>query len=248
MANHAPGTVNAACGARDRLLCVAADAGAGAAADGAGDGGMAGGDAGIVAAAARTPATDFATSSAAIHGCGRRTGCPPPLVSLEGTVFEKGMRHRLAGASVTIDAVSSGETDESGSFVASLSPGRHIVEIQLPGYDLVREAVDVAPPVTRRTWRLLRRLEDRRYQTVVSPPGQPPKIALSGEEARTTPGAAGDPFRSIESLPGVAQLAWPLALYAIRGANPGNTGFFIDGMRVPALFHFALGPSVVHPY
>src|SRR5437763_863080 len=83
---------------------------------------------------------------------------------------------------------------------------------------------------------------------LISPPGQPPKIALSGEEARTTPGAAGDPFRSIESLPGVAQLAWPLALYAIRGANPGNTGFFIDGMRVPALFHFALGPSVVHPY
>src|SRR4029077_20090545 len=65
---------------------------------------------------------------------------------------------------------------------------------------------------------------------------------------RATPGAAGDPLRVIESLPGVAQLAWPLALYAIRGANPGNTGFFVDGMRVPALFHFALGPSVVHPY
>ena len=41
-----------------------------------------------------------------------------------------------------------------------------------------------ATTVTRRTWRLVRRLEDRRYETVVSPPGQPPKIALSGEEAR----------------------------------------------------------------
>jgi hypothetical protein len=173
---------------------------------------------------------------------------PLPLARLEATVWEKGTRRRLAGASVTIDAVSSGETDESGVLVAPLLPGRHVVQIQLPGFDLVQETLDVAAPVTRRSWRLVRRSDDRRYQTVVSAPGQPPKITLGGEEARTTPGAAGDPFRSIESLPGVAQIAWPLALYAIRGANPGNTGFFIDGMRVPALFHFALGPSVVHPY
>ena len=46
----------------------------------------------------------------------------------------------------------------------------------------------------------------------------------------------------------MSQVVWPFALYAIRGANPGNTGFFLDGMRVPALFHFALGPSIIHPY
>jgi len=46
----------------------------------------------------------------------------------------------------------------------------------------------------------------------------------------------------------VAQTTWPLPFYAIRGANPGNTGFFIDGVRAPALFHFALGPSVIHPF
>jgi hypothetical protein len=49
-------------------------------------------------------------------------------------------------------------------------------------------------------------------------------------------------------LPGVVQAIWPLPMYAIRGANPGNTGFFIDGVRAPALFHFALGPSVIHPF
>ena len=224
------------------LLCVGVDAGSGIAGEATDAGGAdaatdAGADAGssVMAPAVAPPASAIATTAA-------------PVVNLEGTVFERGTRNRLAGASITIDAVASGETDDSGLFVAPLSPGRHVVEIQLPGYDLMREAVDVAGPVTRRSWRLLRRLEDRRYQTVVRPPGQPPRIALSGDEARTTPGAAGDPFRTIESLPGVAQLAWPLALYAIRGANPGNTGFFIDGMRVPALFHFALGPSVVHPY
>lgn len=216
------------------LVCMGVDAGV------VDDGGVtdAASDAGDLAA---TPALAPSIDAAA-------TPIAPVPVSLEGTVFEKGTRHRLAGASITIDAVPSGETDESGVFVAPLSPGHHVVEIQFPGFELVREALDAGDPITRRTWRLVRRLDDHRYQTVVTAPGQPPRIALTGEEARTAPGAAGDPFRSIESLPGVAQVAWPLALYAIRGANPGNTGFFIDGMRVPALFHFALGPSVVHPY
>jgi hypothetical protein len=78
---------------------------------------------------------------------------------------------------------------------------------------------------------------------------QPIRAALpiSSEEATATPGAAGDPFRVIESLPGVTTLMWPLPLYSVRGANPGNTGFLLDGIKVPSLFHLALGPSVIHP-
>src|SRR6185369_2780797 len=71
---------------------------------------------------------------------------------------------------------------------------------------------------------------------------------LDRDELIRTPGALGDPFRVIESLPGVTPVLWPLPIYAIRGANPGNTGFFIDGLRVPAMFHFALGPSVINPF
>jgi hypothetical protein len=73
-------------------------------------------------------------------------------------------------------------------------------------------------------------------------------VPIKKEELVHTAGSFGDPFRVVESLPGVAQTTWPLPFYAIRGANPGNTGFFIDGMRAPALFHFALGPSVIHPF
>jgi hypothetical protein len=46
----------------------------------------------------------------------------------------------------------------------------------------------------------------------------------------------------------VTPIVWPAALYSVRGTNPGNTGFLVDGLRVPALFHFALGPAVIHPY
>jgi len=61
-------------------------------------------------------------------------------------------------------------------------------------------------------------------------------------------GTSGDPMKVIASLPGVQQIIWPASVYVVRGANPGNTGFYLDGVRVPALFHIALGPSVIHPY
>ena len=84
-------------------------------------------------------------------------------------------------------------------------------------------------------------------ETVVAAKQTIAATRIDGAAARDTPGTGGDPLRVVESLPGVSQIVWPFAVYAIRGANPGNTGFFLDGMRVPTLFHFALGPSIVHP-
>jgi hypothetical protein len=86
------------------------------------------------------------------------------------------------------------------------------------------------------------------YETVVTAHPLQPALTLAGQELTKTPGTLGDPFRAIESLPGVATPAWPMPIYVIRGANPGNTGYVLDDMRVPALFHLALGPSVIHPY
>jgi hypothetical protein len=86
------------------------------------------------------------------------------------------------------------------------------------------------------------------YESVVRAPAVHAQVRVEGEEMLRTPGTMGDPFRAVESLPGVAAVAWPAPIYAVRGANPGNTGFMLDDLRVPALFHLALGPSVVHPY
>ncbi len=71
--------------------------------------------------------------------------------------------------------------------------------------------------------------------------------SLGGAEARALPGALGDPFRAVEVLPGVAPLVTGLPVSFVRGAPPGNVGFFLDGIRVPHLFHAFLGPAVIHP-
>jgi hypothetical protein len=48
-------------------------------------------------------------------------------------------------------------------------------------------------------------------------------------------------------LPGVAAPLPLLPLYVIRGDSPGMNGFFLDGMRLPQLFHLLIGGGVVHP-
>jgi hypothetical protein len=75
----------------------------------------------------------------------------------------------------------------------------------------------------------------------------PQASSLTAAEVRQLPGAFGDPFRAIESLPGVTPIISGLPFFYVRGAPPGNIGYFLDGVRVPYLFHVGLGPSVIHP-
>ncbi len=80
--------------------------------------------------------------------------------------------------------------------------------------------------------------------------GQRPDVGgtqLGSAEVRQMPGAFGDAFRAIDALPGVTPIVSGLPYYFIRGAPPGNTGYMIDGIRVPLLFHFGVLRSVVHP-
>jgi hypothetical protein len=72
-------------------------------------------------------------------------------------------------------------------------------------------------------------------------------VTLSRAEVRQIPGTFGDPFRAVEAMPGVTPIVSGLPFFFIRGAPPGDVGYFLDGIRVPLLFHVGIGPSVVHP-
>ncbi|MDF2693824.1 MAG: TonB family protein / TonB-dependent receptor, partial [Labilithrix sp.] len=71
--------------------------------------------------------------------------------------------------------------------------------------------------------------------------------SLARSEVRQLPGAFGDPFRAIEAIPGMTPVLTGLPYFYVRGAPPGNVGYFFEGVRVPYLFHFGLGPAVIHP-
>jgi len=94
----------------------------------------------------------------------------------------------------------------------------------------------------------------------VAPPSKPVEVTIFGDrppppgvtsltraEVRQLPGAFGDPFRAIEALPGVTPIVSGIPFFYVRGAPPGNVGYFLDGIKVPYLYHVGLGPSVIHP-
>lgn len=214
---------------------------------GAGDAGA--GDAGAVAAAA-----PVAPSETAPPLVPQGQLAVEPLVEIRGRVLAKGTREPLVAAAVTWGLEVVAETDEAGRFSVKLPPGRHRLQVQQPGYEPldVRVAAVAGRPMAEKdeaVVRLMPRMTGQRYQTVVVPPAvEGARTSLREEELTRTPGTLGDPLRVIEALPGVSQVVWPAALYNVRGANPGNTGFFLDGVRLPGFYHFALGPSVIHPY
>ena len=76
---------------------------------------------------------------------------------------------------------------------------------------------------------------------------EPIRHTLGHAEVNDMPGAFGDPYRAIEALPGVVPIASGLPYFYVRGAPPGNVGYFFDGIPVPYLYHFAAGPGVLSP-
>jgi hypothetical protein len=109
------------------------------------------------------------------------------------------------------------------------------------------EAVEEAPPQAAPA-KAPRPDEQPLEVLVVGERAEPGRSAtLSRAEVRQLPGAFGDPFRAIESLPGVTPIVSGLPFFFVRGAPPGNVGYFLDGIRVPLLFHVGVGPSVIHP-
>jgi hypothetical protein len=83
--------------------------------------------------------------------------------------------------------------------------------------------------------------------TIVGERAPPGVSTLARAEVRQLPGAFGDPFRAIEALPGVTPIVSGVPFFYLRGAPPGNIGYYLDGIRVPYLYHVGVGPSVIHP-
>ncbi len=97
-------------------------------------------------------------------------------------------------------------------------------------------------------YRLLAKDERKRFRSRVHGEAhhEGERFTLTDQELHMAPGSLGDPFRVIAMLPGVQAPVPLLPLWVVRGASPGTNGFFLDGMRVPQLFHFLLGGGVVH--
>ena len=121
-----------------------------------------------------------------------------------------------------------------------------LVEFTPPAREPPPHETHAAPEITPKTAPAgtVEAVEEVRVQGARTPPTA---VSLGRAEVREIPGAFGDPFRAIDVLPGVVPTLSGLPYYYIRGAPPSNVGYYVDGIRLPYLFHFALGPGVIQP-
>jgi hypothetical protein len=71
-------------------------------------------------------------------------------------------------------------------------------------------------------------------------------IRLELEGIRNIPGTFGEPFRTLELMPGTVPVANGQPYVYVRGAPPSGTQYIYDDIPIPLLFHSALGPATVH--
>jgi hypothetical protein len=174
-------------------------------------------------------------------------GSEPQMSELRGRVFERGSIVAIPLARIVTHEgrVIAGE---DGRFSLRLPPGTHEVLVAADGFQPVRVNEKlIAGEGLNVEYRLLPSGK-RRYESTVRGGSrhEGERFTLKDEELHSLPGGLGDPFRAIGTLPGVVTPLPVLPYYVVRGATPGMNGYFIDGIRVPQLFHFLVG-NVVHP-
>lgn len=173
---------------------------------------------------------------------------PTRKALLSGTIRSRGNKDPIAGGALLEGGTLLGETGVDGRFELALEPGEHSLEVRAVGHHplTVTEVV-----VEGQRTEVLYRLEPlvaNPYETVVrAERTELSRHSLHDEELREVPGTMGDAFRVVMLLPGVATIASGLSYPVVRGSQPAATGYFVDGVRVPGLFHLLAGPAIVHP-
>jgi hypothetical protein len=186
-------------------------------------------------------ASALATSPAAAQDSG----------AVRGTVVEAATLRPIRGVDIRIEGVLRDiTTDSSGTFrVSALPEGLYIVSARRFGYSAVRQ---VNVRVTRGKTTMLEfalepvaiRLDAARVDatSIARDPEAPVgRFDYSAEEIRRTPGAAGDIFRAIETLPGVSSSGGEFSAFSVRGGGPRDNLIFIDEIPFDKVTHLEGG-------
>jgi len=174
-----------------------------------------------------------------------------PVVRIEGSITAAGTREAGAGFRVEArsgEVVRYGTADEDGRFrFAGLEDGSWTVALVEPGYEPVEADVQVVDgkvatlaftPKLSRPWEVEEADEvvvvyERQAAVEVS------ERVLSTEDIYFLPGTNGDVVKAIQNLPGVSRPAFGIGQLLIRGTAPEDSAYYLDGARLPAVFHFA---------
>jgi len=172
------------------------------------------------------------------------------LSQIRGQVFSRGIRRPVAGLVMRFEpGAFEVFTDENGRFAFDAPPGAYVAHINDPAFRPARVKCMVSDePTVIDEWKITpENLDESSVVVVGRRQREAQRVSLDRFELSHVPGTMGDPLRVIQSLPGVGTVASFVPFPIVRGAPPGDTGYFIDETSIPLLFHLGVGTSVIHP-
>jgi TonB family protein len=177
-----------------------------------------------------------------------------PTGELGGTILERGKRSPLVGATVIVQRGSEAYeavTDAAGNFsFYDLAVGSWSMSIQSSGYLAAKTEEQVAAHERTDVKLYLERTADNPYDVTVeaaAPKREVTRRRIDVKEAQSLPGTFGDPILAVENLPGIAVPPFDPTGISMRGAAPDESATYIEGFRIPLLYHFVGFRSVMAP-
>jgi len=176
----------------------------------------------------------------------------PLPINLQGDIRRLATRAPVDKATVTIVGTDiTGSTDEVGAFALRGVPaGVHTVRVIHPEFTTLQTTLEVVEgeATNARLW--MRALSYRENEAVAVYQRRREEVTrrtLTIDEVRRIPGTFGDPVRVVQTLPGAARSPFGTGFLIIRGANPTDSAVYVDGIRIPLIYHLTGTTSVLSP-
>jgi TonB family protein len=181
----------------------------------------------------------------------------PTKSQFSGVVRNRKTKAPLASVAVEIDSGQRVQTDEQGRFVfEAVEPGEHSVFIRVPGLSAIGTEETIAPG-SKYVAEYAIDIPDTAakpddiadFELVVFAPRLDKKVAateVAAEQGAKVAGTGGDAIKVVENLPGVARTAVGSGALVVWGASAEDTRIYVDGVRIPVLYHQGGYRSVIH--
>ena len=179
----------------------------------------------------------------------RTKGKQNTKVLLEIRLLRKGKRDPIEGGGVFVLNLRRGKyTDEKGLVRFRLKPGKYKILARTVGF--LKKIIKLELKKDLKLTLYQQEDPNNPFRTVTRAKrkkAEPQRVSITRKELSNMPGSlGGDPFRVLQNLPGVARSRGLSGRLRVRGASPSDTGFYLDGMPIPLLYHFGGGPSVMN--
>jgi len=175
----------------------------------------------------------------------------PAPINLDGRAIEMVSRRPLEEMAVSLPELSlSTLSDAEGRFEFRGVPnGEHTLQIGRPGWETATATVEIVEGeiTTANLWvKNANYGNDEAVGVYQREREEITRRTITVDEIRRIPGTLGDPIRVIQNLPGAARAPLATGLLVIRGSNPEDSAIYVDGIRIPFIYHLGGIVSVIN--